>query len=71
MSLRARARNSSNAWPITADSARPDAAACVRTRAISGIGSLTVNTAAGLAPAHDRTVSAPDVTVRLPGEQPN
>src|SRR5664279_3629112 len=46
-SLWARARNSSNACATTADSVRPDAAACPRIRAATGTGSLTVNTAAG------------------------
>jgi hypothetical protein len=42
-----RAKNSSNACATTADSVRPDAAACGRTRVMSGTGSVTVNTAAG------------------------
>jgi hypothetical protein len=55
----ARAKNSSNAWATTADSVRPDAAACARTRAMSGTGSLTVNTAAGAG-----TATCPDRPAR-------
>jgi hypothetical protein len=58
-SLCARAKNSSNACATTADSVRPDAAACVRTRAMSGTGSLTVNTAAGAG-----TATCPDRPAR-------
>ena len=53
------ARNSSNACATTADSVRPDAAAWVRTRAMSGTGSLTVNTAAGAG-----TATCPDRPAR-------
>ncbi len=42
-----RAKNSSNACATTADKVRPDAPACARTRAMSGTGSLTVNTPVG------------------------